>query len=175
MATDTRFLKNLYIFCLAISCALGIFICINVYLFHTFPLPSFPTNFEKFINSNAIGSASYDRTVFHPFQDPKCRHFAVQVCNNVTSWNTKLLGLIKNKYATGGRDGQQSAQMVPNVLPRKWRNLGSRTDRERNRNHCYSNGWSSGLRVARYDYSRNIASINSVFHKLSNRKKLSNK
>ena len=164
MAKDTRFLKKIYLFSLTISCVLGISICINVYLFHAFHLPLPTKKFEKVLISSETDSASYDPKLFHPFQDPKCRHFNVQVCNILAKEN---FWADKNKYLTGGQDEQQSAEMVLNVLPRKWRNLGPRTYRERNRILCYSNGRSSGLRVAWYVYTRNIASINSVFHLIS--------
>ena len=91
MATDTSFFKKVYLFCLAISCALGISICINVYLFHAFPLPLSTKKIEIVLNNTETA----DRKPSHPFQDEKCQHFAVQVCNDKTSWNTNPFGLIK--------------------------------------------------------------------------------
>ena len=55
-----------------------------------------------------------------------------------------------NKYVTGGRGRQQSAEMVSDVLPRKWRNLGPRTYRRRNGDLYYSNAQSNGLQFAWY-------------------------
>ena len=87
MAKDTRFLKKIYLFSLTISCVLGISICINVYLFHAFHLPLPTKKFEKVLISSETESASYDPKLFHPFQDPKCRHFTVQVCNILAKEN----------------------------------------------------------------------------------------
>ena len=119
MAKDTRFLKKIYLFSLTISCVLGISICINVYLFHAFHLPLPTKKFEKVLISSEIDSASYDPKLLHPFQDPKCRHFNVQVCNILAKKKSFQLIFDKNKYLTGGQDEQQSAEMVLNVLPRK--------------------------------------------------------